>query len=102
MPGGYARVQGGGGVLTGENAAGARGGRSWPELGKKGPSRLFQWLGGALVKWRCGTVPKASLRIPFYSRSEAVAVNGITLVLITAGQWQNGVFRWLGINVWVY
>ena len=43
---GYGQEQGGGGVLTEENVAGARGGRRWPELRKKGPSRLFQWLGG--------------------------------------------------------
>ena len=38
----------------------------------------------------------------FYSRSEAVTVNGITPVAITARQWPNGGFRRLGINVLVY
>ena len=42
---GYGQEQGGGGVLTEENVAGSRGGRRWPESKKKGPSRLFQWLG---------------------------------------------------------
>ena len=36
---GYGREQGGVGGLTGENIAGARGGRRWPESRKKGPSR---------------------------------------------------------------
>ena len=40
------REQGGGGVLTRENIARARGGRRWLESRKKGPSRPFQWLGG--------------------------------------------------------
>lgn len=43
---GYGQEQGGGRVLTEENIAGARGGWRWPESRKKGPSRLFQWLGG--------------------------------------------------------
>ena len=46
VPWDYGQVQAGGGVLTEENVAGARGGRRWPEWRKKGPSRLFQWLGG--------------------------------------------------------
>ena len=36
----YGQEQGGGGVLTEENLAGARGGRRWPESRRKGPSRL--------------------------------------------------------------
>ena len=44
MPGYYVQVHGGGGALTGVNGAGARGGGSWPEPGKKSLSGLFQRL----------------------------------------------------------
>ena len=47
----------------------------WPELRKKGPSRLFQWLGGV---WRGGGVVRGESKLggAIYSRPEAVAVNG--------------------------
>ena len=44
--GGNGRGLGAGDGLTGANRGGGRGGTGRPESGKKGPSRLSQWLGG--------------------------------------------------------
>ena len=54
---------------------------------------------GEVGEWRW---VENKLEGSFYSWSEAVAVNGITPVMITAGQWSVRWFRGLGITVRVY
>src|SRR4051812_12001908 len=46
--------------LTAVNAAGARGGRRWPESRKKGSSRPLQWPGGVYVRCRGGVCSRGS------------------------------------------
>ena len=48
------------GARTGANRAGSRGGSRRPELGKKAPSGLFQWLGVVLVECRGGVGSSSS------------------------------------------
>ena len=53
------------GARTGANRAGSRGGSRRPELGKKAPSGLFQWLGVVLVECRGGVGSSSSSGPPF-------------------------------------
>ena len=48
---------------------------------------------------------EGELGVAIYSWPEVVPVNGITPVPITAMEWPDGWFRWLGINMeihWFY
>ena len=53
------------GARTGVNLAGSRSGSRRPELGKKTPSGLFQWLGVVLVVCRDGAGSSSSSGPPF-------------------------------------
>ena len=58
------------------------------------------WRGVGEVQWWC--VHEGELGIPFYRRSEAVAVNGVLRRWITVVQCLVGKFRGLAINVEVH
>ena len=58
--GSYRQVLRGRGARTGANRAGSRGGSRRPELGKKAPSGLFQWLGVVLEVCRGGVGSSSS------------------------------------------
>ena len=62
---GYWQELRGRGARTGANRAGSRGGSRRPELGKKAPSGLFQWLGVVLVVCRGGAGSSSSSGPPF-------------------------------------
>ena len=57
---GYWQELRGRGARTGANRAGSRGGSRRPELGKKAPSWLYQWLGVVLVVRRGGVSSSSS------------------------------------------
>ena len=57
---GYWQELRGRGACTGANRAGSCGGSRRPELGKKAPSGLFQWLGVVLVECRGGVGSSSS------------------------------------------
>ena len=77
-PEGYWQGLRGRGARTGANRAGSRGGSRRPELGKKAPSGLFQWLGVVLVVCRGGVGLSLSSGPPFIGDPRGVAVNGIS------------------------
>ena len=45
---------------------------------------------------------EGELGVAIYSRPEVVPANRITPMAITAMQWPDGWFRWLGINVEIH